>query len=255
MSWTEAQLERYSRNILVDEIGGEGQQKLLASKVLVIGAGGLGSPVLFYLAAAGIGTLGIVDSDSVELSNLQRQIVHTADAIGVSKVKSAKARLSALNPDVAVVAHPLRLDDTNATEIIAAYDIVVDGSDNFSTRFLVNKTCYEQKKTLVSAAIRGFEGQLSVYKPYLGKGHPCYQCFHPSIPEEGSVPTCTQSGVLGAIAGVMGSLQATEVVKEILQIGESLSSNVLIYHALTSRFRLLRLQPDPECPQCGSVLA
>lgn len=250
MGFSSDELERYSRNILVEGIGGLGQQRLRAAKVLVVGAGGLGSPALLYLAAAGIGTLGIVDGDSVELSNLQRQVLHTTSRIAQRKTDSAKATLQALNPEIQVDIYACPLDAANADELVQPYDMVVDGSDNFPTRFLVNATCVKHKKTLVSAAIRGFEGQLSVYK-----GNPCYQCFHPEMPEEGSIPTCTQNGVLGAVAGVMGSLQAAEVVKEIIGAGESLAGKILTYDALTSRFRTLVLKPDLACPVCGDGYA
>lgn len=255
MFLSDEQLARYSRNILVKEIGAEGQQKLLNAKVLVIGAGGLGSPVLFYLAAAGVGTLGIVDNDIVDVSNLQRQILHTNAAIGTPKTESAHAALQALNPETILETYLLRLTEANAESIIARYDIVADGCDNFDTRFLVNRICHQQGKTLVSAAIKGFEGIISVYKPYAGEGNPCYQCFQPEIPPQGALPSCTQSGVLGAVAGVMGSLMAIEITKEIMGAGKSLSGTLLRYNALSNQMKQSILKPDPDCPICAKAEA
>lgn len=254
MSLSDAQLEQYSRNILVKEIGAKGQEKLLDAKILVIGAGGLGSPALFYLASAGVGMLGIIDNDVVDVSNLQRQIVHTHAAIGMAKTTSAEHRLRALNPFINIHTYPLRLTEANAADIIAPYDIIADGSDNFETRFLVNRQCYQLKKPLVSAAIKGFEGILSVYKPFLGGGNPCYQCFQPVLPEAGTAQNCSQTGVLGAVAGVMGSWMATEIIKEILGIGKTLSGSMVRYNALTHHIKQIALHPDPECPVCGEVI-
>ncbi len=248
MHFTDTQLERYSRHIILKEVGAEGQYHLLQAKVLVIGAGGLGSPVLMYLAAAGVGTLGIVDHDTVELSNLQRQIMHSVERIGTPKVASAEKTLHNLNPDITLHLHPLRLSADNAADIIAPYDIVLDGSDNFETRFVINDACLAAKKTLISAAIRQFEGYLSVYKPHAGTHYPCYRCLHPEAFDDEL--TCTRGGILGSIAGVMGTLQATETLKEILQLGESLAGTLLTYNALTAQFRKITLPRDPECVSC-----
>lgn len=248
MPLNDLQLERYSRNIIVNEIGATGQEKLLSASVLVIGAGGLGSPLLLYLAAAGIGTLGILDNDHVELSNLQRQILHTTSTVNTAKTASAHAQLNSLNPSITLTQHPVRLSEENTADIISRYDFIADGSDNFPTRFLVNRVCYALKKPLVSAAIKGFEGMISTYK-----GQPCYQCFQPDIPPEGLVPSCTQSGVLGAVAGVLGSLMAVEIVKEILHIGEGLSGRILRYNGLTAAVKSSLLKPDPACPVCRDI--
>ena len=221
MDFTEDQIQRYARHILLQEVGGIGQEKLLKAKVLVIGAGGLGSPLILYLAAAGVGTIGVVDDDKVDLSNLQRQIAHTTDRIGVSKTRSAKEAVAAINPDVTLVEHTMRLTVDNATTLIGGYDIVADGSDNFPTRFLVNDACFFAKKTLVSAAVLRFDGQLSTFKPHAGG--PCYRCIYPEAPPAGQIPSCDEAGVLGAVAGVLGTLQATEVLKEILGIGDSMA--------------------------------
>ncbi len=251
MSFDESQIERYARHIILQEVGGQGQAKLLQSKVLVVGAGGLGSPLLLYLAAAGVGTLGIVDDDQVSLSNLQRQVIHTSDALGVPKVESAERAIKAINPDVAVISHEERLTAENALDLIAAYDLVADGSDNFETRFLINDACYLAQKTLVSAAILRFDGQLSTFKAYAGEGHPCYRCIFREPPPPGLIPSCAEGGILGAVAGSMGSLQSTEVLKELLGIGESVSGTLIIYDALGATFRNVRVKPDPTCPLCG----
>jgi adenylyltransferase/sulfurtransferase len=252
---SEAQIRRYARHILLDDIGGAGQQKLLAARVLVVGAGGLGSPLLLYLAAAGVGTIGIVDDDAVDLSNLQRQIVHTTPAIGRPKVESACATLAAINPDVRVVPYPVRLSAANAAGIVRDYDIVADGSDNFPTRFLLNDTCYFAGRPLVSAAILRFDGQLSTFKAYARHadgGHgPCYRCLYREPPPAGQVPSCAEAGVLGAFAGVLGALQATEVIKELLGIGDSLDGFLLVCDGLGATFRKVSLRADPDCPLCG----
>ena len=250
MEFSDDQIERYARHIILKEIGGAGQQKLLAAKVLVVGAGGLGSPLLMYLAAAGVGTLGVVDDDVVSLSNLQRQILHQTDDIGRAKVDSATDTLKALNPDVTVIVHQERLTAANALALLGGYDLVADGSDNFETRFLVNDACYLAKVPLVSAAIGQFEGQLSTYRAY-EDGQPCYRCVFPEKPPEGTVPSCAEAGVIGALAGVMGSLQAVEVIKEITGIGQSMAGRLTIYDALDARFRTLKLRPDPNCALCG----
>jgi adenylyltransferase/sulfurtransferase len=253
MDFREDQIERYARHIVLREIGGTGQAKLLQSKVLVVGAGGLGSPLLMYLAAAGVGTLGVVDDDRVSLSNLQRQIIHASDRLGDPKTESAAKTLAAINPDVDVIAHAERLEAGNALDLIAGYDLVADGSDNFATRFLVNDACFIAGKTLVSAALLRFDGQLSVFKAHEGGDNPCYRCIYREAPPDGMIPTCAEGGVLGALAGAMGSMQATEVVKELLGIGESLSGSLLIHDALSTTFRKVRVRPDPACPLCGEA--
>jgi len=250
MSLSETDLERYARHIVLREVGGVGQAKIRAAKVLVVGAGGLGSPVILYLAAAGIGTLGIVDFDAVSLSNLQRQIAHRTADIGRLKTDSAHDAALALNPHVAVRVFKTKLTAENASEIIGGFDIVADGSDNFATRFLIADTCLALGKTLVSAAVSEFSGQLATFH---GQGKPCYRCFIPEAPPEGSVRPCTEAGVLGAAAGVMGSLQALEILKEITGAGESLAGRLLIYDALDTRFRTVKLNPDPNCPHCGKT--
>ncbi|MBS4047850.1 MAG: molybdopterin-synthase adenylyltransferase MoeB [Alphaproteobacteria bacterium] len=245
------ELERYSRHIILPEVGGAGQQALKKARVLVIGAGGLGSPLLLYLAAAGIGTLGIVDDDTVSLSNLQRQVLHGTEDIGRRKTESAAVHIAGLNPHVRVIEHTERLTPENADALIGAYDLIADGSDNFDTRFLVNDTCYRLKKTLVTAAILRFDGQLSTFKAWQGEPHPCYRCVFPEPPPPGSVPACSEAGVLGALGGVMGSLQALEVVKELLGLGDSLSGRLLLYDALRGDIRTVRLRRDPHCKICS----
>ena len=252
MTLTDDELERYARHIVLREVGGPGQAKLKSARVLVVGAGGLGSPVILYLAAAGIGTIGIADADTVSLSNLQRQIAHrTADA-GRPKTDSAADSAKAINPAVNLVPHPVRVTAQNAMDLIGHYDIVADGSDNFETRFLLNDTCFAAKKTLVSAAVTEFDGQLATYKAHDRSGdYPCYRCLFPEPPPPGTVPSCSETGILGAAAGVMGTLQALEVIKEILGLGESLAGQLLIYDALETRFRKVRMRPDPACRLCG----
>jgi adenylyltransferase/sulfurtransferase len=249
----EGQIERYARHIVMQEVGGVGQAKLLAAKVLVVGAGGLGSPMLLYLAAAGVGTIGVVDDDVVSLSNLHRQIAHGTPDIGRAKVDSAKERAAALNPDVRLVPHAMRLNRDNVMDLLADYDIVADGSDNFDTRFLLNDACFLAQKTLVSAAVLRFDGQLSTFKAYLGSPHPCYRCIYPEPPPPGAIPSCAQGGVLGAMAGIMGTMQATEVLKEILEIGRGYSGRLLIHDGLAGEFRNVRVKPDPACPLCGET--
>ncbi|GAK43832.1 UBA/THIF-type NAD/FAD-binding protein [Tepidicaulis marinus] len=255
MALSDTQLERYARHIVLKEIGGPGQQKLLGARVLVIGAGGLGSPALLYLAAAGAGTLGIIDDDKVSLSNLQRQIIHDTDHLDAAKTQSAAAAIARLNPDVKVELHEERLTAQNALEIISRYDIVADGCDNFATRFLVSDACFLARRPLVSAAVGPFEGQLATFKPYEkdeeGTPLPTYRCLVPEAPAPGSIPTCESAGVLGALTGVMGSLQALEVIKEITGAGESLTGKLLIYDALDTRFRTIKLKRDPANPLNG----
>ncbi|WP_374310308.1 ThiF family adenylyltransferase [Dongia sp.] len=249
---TDRQLERYARNVILDEVGEEGQLKLLAAKVLVVGAGGLGAPMLLYLAAAGIGTIGVIDNDTVDVTNLQRQVIHDDAAVDQPKVESATRRLRALNPDIVIEPIAARLTAANAEEIIGRFDLVADGSDNFTTRYLLNDLCYRLKKPLVSAALLRFEAQISTFKAHLGNPHPCYRCLFPEQPPEDLIPRCEQAGILGPVAGVMGSLQATEVLKEILGIGDSLSGRLLMYDGLGPAFREVRFKRDPQCSTCGS---
>lgn len=245
--FTEEQIHRYARHILLPEVGGVGQAKLLAAKVLVIGAGGLGSPLILYLAAAGVGTIGVVDDDRVELSNLQRQILHGTESVGSPKVVSAEQAVSSINPEVRLVPHPVRLTAENVVSLIADYDLIADGSDNFATRFLLNDAARAAGKTLVSAAVLRFEGQISTFRP----GGPCYRCLYPGDLSDADGPNCGQAGVFGAMAGVMGSLQALEVLKEILGIGDSLSGSLLLVDGLSAAFRKVRLPRDPACSCCG----
>lgn len=248
MEFTEDQLQRYSRHIILPEVGGKGQQKILNAKVFIVGAGGLGCPVGYYLAAAGIGTIGMIDNDTVELSNLQRQIAHNTGRIGVLKVESAKATFEALNPDVKVAGIKDRITKDNIMDLIKDYDVVVDGSDNFPTRYLVNDACVMLKKPLVSGAILKFEGQVTTIVP--GEGH-CYRCLFEEMPPAGLVPSCQEAGVLGAITGVVGALQATEVLKLVLNKGDVLKNTLLIYDALKTIFRRVKVPKNKNCPVCG----
>ncbi|HLD82352.1 MAG TPA: molybdopterin-synthase adenylyltransferase MoeB [Candidatus Omnitrophota bacterium] len=248
MNFSEEQIERYSRQIILSEVGGKGQEKILKAKVLIIGTGGLGAPCSFYLAAAGVGSIGLVDSDKVELNNLQRQIVHTTEDVGIPKTESGKKRLSALNPEVEITTYPLRLDSTNILGIIKDYDIIVDGSDNFPTRYLVNDACVLSKKPLVHAGIFRFDGQIMTILPGTG---PCYRCLFPEPPPPGAVPSCQEAGILGAVAGALGVLQANEVLKLILGIGQSLSGRLLIFNALDSTFRSVKVPRDKDCLVCS----
>jgi len=250
LDFSTSEIERYSRHILLREVGGVGQARLRASAVLVVGAGGLGSPLVLYLAAAGVGRIGIIDHDKVELSNLQRQIAHTMASLGESKVGSAARAARAINPEVVIEPHATRLSADNALGLIQRYHLVCDGTDNFATRLLVSDACVLARKTLVSAAVTRFDGQLGVFKPHAGG--PCYRCLVPEPPPAGLVPSCSEAGVFGAVVGVMGSLQAAETIKEILGIGTSLAGSLLIYDALAPRFRTIRLAPDPHCPSCGT---
>ncbi len=248
---TEAQFQRYARHLILDEVGEEGQAKLISSRVLVIGAGGLGSPLLLYLAAAGVGTLGIVDDDTVDLSNLQRQIVHPTNSIGRTKAASARETLARINPEIRVEAHAVRLDDKNVDALVGDYDLIADGSDNFATRYLLNDTCHRLGKTLIVGALAPFDGQLSTFKAHLGPPHPCYRCLFRDPPPPDLIPRCETAGILGAVAGVGGTLQATEVLKELLGLGESLSGTLLMYDALRTDFHRIRIKRDPDCPTCG----
>jgi sulfur-carrier protein adenylyltransferase/sulfurtransferase len=245
---TPEQRDRYSRHTLIPEIGNDGQQKLLDAKVLLLGAGGLGSPTALYLAAADVGTLGIVDDDVVDLSNLQRQVIHTTDRVGVPKVDSAEESIRALNPDVNVVKYPVRIDASNIIEIIEGYDVIVDGVDNFPTRYLLNDATVRLKIPVVSASILGFDGQLSVFKPYDG---PCYRCLFREPPPAELAPSCGANGVLGVLPGTMGLLQATEVIKLILDIGEPAVGRLLLYDALAATLSEVKVHRDPECPICS----
>ncbi|MDP2912557.1 MAG: molybdopterin-synthase adenylyltransferase MoeB [Candidatus Omnitrophota bacterium] len=246
------QIERYSRQILLPNIGGKGQEKLLKASVLVIGAGGLGSPASLYLAAAGVGKIGIVDSDAVELSNLQRQILHSTEDVGRPKAESAKARLISLNPDVEVVAIKVRLTSVNILDIIKDYDIIVDGSDNFPTRYLVNDACVISGKPLSHGGIFRFDGQAMLIYP--GKG-PCYRCLFPEPPPPGAMPSCQEAGILGAVAGIIGMVQANEALKVILGIGEPLIGRLLVFNALSSSFRIVKVPKNEDCAVCGRVPA
>jgi molybdopterin/thiamine biosynthesis adenylyltransferase/rhodanese-related sulfurtransferase len=245
---TAEQRDRYSRHILMPEVGTEGQLRLLDARVLLLGAGGLGAPTALYLAAAGIGTLGIVDNDTVDLSNLQRQVIHTQDRVGEPKVDSAEATIANLNSDVKVVKYPVRIDASNIMEIIEGYDVIVDGLDNFPTRYLLNDASVRLQIPVVSASILGFDGQLSVFKPYDG---PCYRCLYPTPPPAELAPSCGANGVLGVLPGTMGLLQATEVVKLILEEGEPLIGRLLLYEALGATFTELKVRRDPDCPVCS----
>ncbi len=248
MDFTDDQLLRYSRHIILPEVGGKGQAKIAGAKVFIVGAGGLGCPVGYYLTAAGVGTIAIIDNDTVEMSNLQRQIAHSVNTIGMPKVESAKRTFQALNPDVNVIAIQKRMSKNDIADLIGDYDIVVDGSDNFPTRYLVNDACFMAKKPLVSGAILRFEGQVTTILP--GDG-PCYRCLFEEPPPPGLVPSCQEAGVLGVLPGVIGGLQATEVLKLILGKGEVLKGELLIYNALKTTFRKVKVPKNPSCPLCG----
>src|ERR687887_20684 len=245
--FTPEQAGRYARHIILPEIGGVGQRRLLNAKVALIGAGGLGSPAALYLAAAGVGTLGVVDFDDVDLSNLHRQILHGHANIGRPKVDSARDRINDVNPDVKVVPHPVALTSENAMEILGQYDVVVNGSDNFATRYLVNDACYLLKKPLVDGSIFRFEGQATVYLP----GQGCYRCLFPSPPPPGAVPSCAEAGVLGVLPGMIGIIQAIETIKLILNLGEPLVNRLLLFDSLAMEFREVKIRRDPACPLCG----
>ncbi len=242
------QRDRYSRHTLLPEVGVDGQLKLLNAKVLLLGAGGLGAPTALYLAAAGIGTLGLVDDDVVDASNLQRQVIHNTERIGMPKTESARIFIEALNPDVNVVEHNLRLTSENILELIEPYDVIVDGADNFPTRYLLNDASVRLRKPVVSASILSFDGQISTFVPFEG---PCYRCLYPTPPPAELAPSCSANGVLGVMAGTMGTLQANEVIKLVLGVGEPLIGRLLLYEALGTRFTELKVRRDPECPICG----
>jgi adenylyltransferase/sulfurtransferase len=247
LALTPNQVKRYSRHIIMNDVGSRGQRKLLQSKALIVGAGGLGSPSAVYLALAGVGTIGIVDFDVVEISNLQRQILHRTSDIGRPKLESARDSIQAYNPDINVVLHGDRLESHNAMEIIGQYDLVINGADNFATRYLVNDACYLLGKPLVDGSILIFDGQSTVYIP----GQGCYRCLFPSPPPPGMVPNCAEAGVLGALTGLVGSIQATEALKLFLGVGESLTSRLLLIDALSMSFREVKIKRNPACPLCG----
>ena len=249
MAFSDEELERYARHIVLREIGGLGQRKLHEARILCVGAGGLGSPALAYLAAAGVGRLGIVDDDIVSLSNLQRQIIHVTDEIGTPKVDSAVRMLEAINPNVTFDRHELRLDDGNVDAIMADYDLVLDGCDNFETRYMVNAAAVRRRIPLVSGAITQWEGQVSVFYP--AGGAPCYQCVFPEAPAAGLAPSCAEAGVMGALAGTIGSMMANEAIKHVTGAGQTLTGSLLIYDALYADMRKVQLNRRPECPICG----
>ncbi len=249
MRFSEAQIHRYSRQMILPGFGGKSQKKLAEAKVFVMGAGGLGSPAAIYLAAAGVGTIGLGDFDRVELHNLQRQILHRTVDVGLLKVDSGKKSLESLNPEVQVQVYSERITSANIREIIKDYHLVLDGSDNFPTRFLVNDACFFEKKTLISGAILRFDGQLSTFKPHAGG--PCYRCLLPEPPPPGTVPSCQEAGILGAVAGTIGVLQANEALKEILGIGKSMVGRLLLFNALALSFEVVEFQHNPHCSLCG----
>ncbi|NQU17084.1 MAG: molybdopterin-synthase adenylyltransferase MoeB [Candidatus Saganbacteria bacterium] len=247
MGLSEEQIERYSRHIILKQVGGKGQEKLLAGKVLIIGAGGLGAPAAMYLAAAGVGTIGIVDFDKVDLTNLQRQIIHFTKDINQEKVLSAKEKMEAINPDVKVVAHQLMLNSTNIVDVIKDYDFVIDGTDNFPIKFLINDACVLQKKSFSHGGILRFEGQTFTYT----QGNACYRCLFREPPPKDAVPTCSQAGILGAVAGMLGTVQAAEALKYIIGIGDLLENRLLIFNALKMEYRSVKIKKSKNCPVCS----
>ena len=249
----EEERERYARHILLREVGGQGQRKLIAARVLVVGAGGLGAPIIQYLAAAGVGMIGICDDDEVSLSNLQRQVIFKTADVGRNKTAAAMDFVKTLNPNIDMTLVPFRINKTNANGLIANFDLVVEGVDNFATRYALNAACIAAKKTLVSAAVGRFEGQLTTYKPYTAPGElPCYRCFVPEEPPRDAQVNCAEEGVMGAVTGVIGTLAAMEVIKEIVGIGESLAGRMLLYEGLTATFRNVAFRADPACPDCSN---
>ena len=250
-NFTEQQLERYARHIILPQVGGKGQRRLLDSRVFVVGAGGLGSPVIMYLAAAGVGTIEVADADRVSLSNLQRQVLHATDRIGQPKIESAREAVAALNPDVKLIGHEEYLNKDNILERLSSADVVVEGSDNFATRFLVNDACHFLKKPLVSGAMFRFEGQVTVFPHDGAPDSPCYRCVFPEPPPPGLIPTCQEAGILGCVPGVIGSLQANEVIKLLLGTGDLLKGRLLIFDALAAGFREIKIQRDPACALNG----
>ncbi len=254
MPLTKPQIERYKRHILLKEIGGQGQQKLLDAKILVVGAGGLGSPILLYLAAAGIGTIGICDDDQVSLSNLQRQIIHNTDHIGIDKIKSATGSILRLNPDTKIIPHNFKVTKDNAHSLVSAYDLVIEGVDNFAARYVLNTACIQAKTRLISAAVGRFEGQISTFMPWAKPGLlPCYRCLVPQEPPQDAQINCETEGVLGAVTGVVGTLAAMEAIKEITGLGTGLAGRLLIYDGLAANTRTLKLPADPSCPDCQNI--
>ncbi len=253
MALTDEELDRYARHLVLREVGGVGQARLKAAHVLVVGAGGLGSPLILYLAAAGVGTIGIIDDDVVSLSNLQRQIAHKTADTGQPKTGSAARAALALNPHCQIELHQTRLTPANVAGLIKPYDLVADGTDNFESRFLLNDACYFGQKPLISAAVSEFSGQLATFRAFDRSGaYPCYRCFLPHAPPPGAAPPCSETGILGAVAGVMGSLQAQEVLKEILGLGLGLAGRLLLYDAKAPQMRVVGLKPDPQCPLCSA---
>ncbi|MGE0723796.1 MAG: ThiF family adenylyltransferase [Alphaproteobacteria bacterium] len=249
---SDAQLERYARHVILDEVGENGQLRLLAARVLMVGAGGLGAPVLLYLAAAGIGHLTVVDPDTVDMSNLQRQVIHSTAAIGTPKAESAAATIHRLNPEVSVDARVEKVTAANAAALVGGHDLVIDGTDNFAARYLLNDACYFARVPLVSAALLRFEGQITTFRAYEpGPDRPCYRCLFPSPPPPDLVPRCEQAGILGSVAGAVGTIQATEALKELLGLGDGLAGRLLLYDALGASYRTIRAKRDPECPLCG----
>lgn len=247
MKLTNEQIERYSRQIILKEVGGKGQEKLLNSKVLVIGAGGLGSPALLYLASAGVGTLGIVDGDIVDLTNLQRQVIHFTDDVGKDKVLSAKEKIEKINPDVVVVTYKTRVFSENIRDIIKDYDFIIDGTDNFSAKFLINDACYFEKKPFSHGGILRFQGQTLTYVP----GNACYRCLFEVPPPKGAIPTCSEAGIIGSMAGLLGVIQATEAIKYLLSVGEILTNKLLFIDLLNLDFRIINFKKNKRCPLCG----
>jgi sulfur-carrier protein adenylyltransferase/sulfurtransferase len=249
VSFSEDEVRRYARHIILPGIGGDGQRRLMDASVLVIGAGGLGSPAAMYLAAAGVETIGLVDFDRVELSNLQRQLLHDTDDVGRPKVDSARDRLNELNPNVDVRTHPVLLSSENAFDVLGDYDVIVDGTDNFPVRYLVNDACQMLGKPLVYGSIYQWEGQASVFLP--GPNTPCYRCLFPEPPPPGTVPSCAEGGVFGVLPGIIGSIQAVEAIKLVLGVGESLAGTLVLYDAMRNEFTSVKLRWDPDCPVCG----
>ena len=248
---TDAQLERYARHVVLDEVGEDGQVKLLNAKVLVVGAGGLGSPMIQYLAAAGIGRIGIVDHDTVDVSNLQRQTIHRLEDVDRPKAQSAADFAQRLNPEIRCDVHLTRLDD-KTQDLVGEYDLVADGTDNFRTRYLLNDACVKHKKPLVSAALLRFDGQIGVYKPHAGDQFPCYRCIFPDEPPADLIPRCQTAGIFGAVAGIMGTLQATEVIKEILGLGDTLAGRLMLYDGLSTTIRTIKVKRRTGCVSCGA---
>lgn len=249
LDFTESELERYSRHILLPEVGAVGQAKLRAARVLIVGAGGLGAPMILYLAAAGVGRIGIIDDDVVDLSNLQRQVTHTTDRIGVNKAESAAATAKAINPEIMVDVLPMRLSADTIDDLFEQYDVIADGTDNFETRYLVNDAAVRLGKTLVTAALLRFDGQITTVKP----GGPCYRCLFPNPPPPGAVPSCSEAGVLGSVAGILGTMQATEIIKEIIGVGDSLSGRLMLFDGLAMSLRAMKAKQRQDCPGCGGA--